>query len=143
LPRAFERVYAVFDRDDHQSYFDALSLAQSLDNKYRNELKETVRFFAVASVPCFELWLLLHFQDIKSALHRDDVFRRLKKYLPRYEKGMRGVFALTRDGRDVASARATALATCHSPHDAPEPFTAIGELVAQLTSLGQVPSTTG
>ena len=26
-PRAFEQVYAVFDRDDHHTYFDALKLA--------------------------------------------------------------------------------------------------------------------
>ncbi|HBW5686108.1 TPA: RloB domain-containing protein, partial [Klebsiella pneumoniae] len=30
-PRAFEKVCAVFDRDDHDSYFDALRLAESLD----------------------------------------------------------------------------------------------------------------
>jgi RloB-like protein len=30
-PRAFEKVFAVFDRDDHESYFDALRMAESLD----------------------------------------------------------------------------------------------------------------
>lgn len=34
-PRAFEKVCAVFDRDDHDSYFDALRLAESLDGKLR------------------------------------------------------------------------------------------------------------
>lgn len=28
-PRAFEQVYAVFDRDDHRTYFDALQFAES------------------------------------------------------------------------------------------------------------------
>jgi len=39
-PRAFEQVYAVFDRDDHASYFDALNLATSLDGKLRNDNKQ-------------------------------------------------------------------------------------------------------
>jgi hypothetical protein len=135
-PRAFEQVYAVFDRDEHASYFDALSLAASIDKKLRNDLKQGVRFSAVASIPCFELWLLLHFEDIRSALHRDEVLRRLKRHLPAYEKGARGAFALTRSGLDVATERARRLIACHSAHDDPEPFTAVVELVAVLRSLG-------
>ena len=68
--RAFEHVYAVFDRDDHLSYDRALELAKSLDGKLRNDAKQFVRFKAVASVPSFELWLLLHFEDIQAPVHR-------------------------------------------------------------------------
>jgi len=137
IPRqAFEQVYAVFDRDDHDSYFDALSLAESLDGKLRNDLKQRVRFVALASVPCFELWLLLHFEDIKSPLHRDEVLRRLKGHLPAYEKGVRGAFALTKTGIALATERARLLIAKHSAHDAPEPFTLVGELVAILMTLG-------
>lgn len=57
-PRAFEQVYAVFDRDDHNSYVNALNLAESLDGKLKNDCKQGVRFQAIASVPSFELWLL-------------------------------------------------------------------------------------
>src|SRR5208337_2202495 len=39
-PRAFEKVFAVFDRDDHRTYFEALSLATSLNGTMRNDLKE-------------------------------------------------------------------------------------------------------
>jgi hypothetical protein len=134
-PRAFERVYAVFDRDEHESYFNALSLAESLDSKLRNDLRQPVRFLAVASVPCFELWLLLHFEDIKSPLHRDEVLRRLKGHLPEYEKGVRGSFAMTKTRIELASERAHLLIATHSAHDAPEPFTLVGELVALLTTL--------
>lgn len=58
-PRAFEQVYAVFDRDDHGTYFDALNHAASLNNKLRNVDKQPVIFKAIASVPSFELWLML------------------------------------------------------------------------------------
>lgn len=54
-PRAFEQVYAVFDRDDHDSYFDALRLAELLDGKLKNDAKQFIRFKAIASVPSFEL----------------------------------------------------------------------------------------
>ncbi|MDR0701023.1 MAG: RloB family protein, partial [Azoarcus sp.] len=38
-PRSFEQVFAVFDRDDHESYFDALDMAASLDGKLKNDEK--------------------------------------------------------------------------------------------------------
>lgn len=41
-PESFDPVYAVFDRDDHDSYFNAMNLAQSLDGKLRNDDKQPV-----------------------------------------------------------------------------------------------------
>ena len=43
--RAFEKIYALFDRDDHDSYFDALRLAESLDGRLRNDVKSSSRLF--------------------------------------------------------------------------------------------------
>jgi len=134
-PRAFEQVYAVFDRDDHASYFDALNLAASLDGKLRNDNKQPVIFKAIASVPSFDLWLLLHYEDIQAPLHRDEVIQRLKQYFPGYEKGVAGTFATTREHLDIAALRAGRLATRATAYDDPEPFTAIPELVLLLTNL--------
>ncbi len=134
--RAFERVYAVFDRDDHNSYHEALSLAASLDGKLRNDAKQPVTFQAIASVPSFELWLLLHFEDVQAPLHRDEVLRRPKLHLPNYAKGMANAFAITRERLPAATQRAESLATRFSAHSDPEPFTAIVGLVKLLTTLG-------
>jgi hypothetical protein len=134
-PRAFEQVYAVFDRDDHDSYFDALRLAESLDGRLRNDTKHSVKFKAVASVPSFELWLLLHYEDIQAPLHRDEVLQRLRRYIPDYEKGEGSVFDNTRKHVSIATQRAERLATRFTAYDAPEPFTAIVELVKLLTML--------
>ncbi|MBN9277772.1 MAG: RloB domain-containing protein [Hyphomicrobium sp.] len=41
-----------------------MTRAEQLDNTLRNDEKKLVRFFAVPSVPCFELWLLLHFENV-------------------------------------------------------------------------------
>lgn len=134
-PRAFEHIYAVFDRDDHPSYVEALRLAESLDRSLKNDAKQLVRFRAIASVPSFELWLLLHFQDIQAPIHRDEVMRRLKQHLRGYEKGAPCTFAQTCEHLDIALARAGALAAKYSAEDAPQPYTAIHELVRLLTHL--------
>ncbi|WP_095051483.1 RloB family protein [Pseudomonas sp. Irchel s3b2] len=46
----FDKVFCAFDRDSHESFEDALRLAGK-------HPKITV----IASYPCFEFWLLLHF----------------------------------------------------------------------------------
>ena len=134
-PQVYEQVYAVFDRDDHPSYFEALELANSLDGKLRNDVKQPVRFYAVASVPCFELWLLLHYEEIQHSLHRDDVISRLKQYIPGYTKGESGNFEITRKFLDGAQARAQKLAIQGHAFDDTKPYTDIGKLVGLLLSL--------
>ena len=134
--RAFEKVFALFDRDDHKSYFDALKLAESLDGKLRNDAKQPVEFKAIASVPCFELWLLLHYEDIRHPLHRDEVLTRLKQHIPSYEKGAGGSFSTTRGNLDIASQRARKLAALTTAFDDTEPSTEIVELVALLIAFG-------
>lgn len=136
-PRAFEQVYAVFDRDEHRTYFDALQLAESLDGKLRNDNKAKVKFKAIASVPSFELWLLLHYEDIQHPIHRDEVMRRLKTWIPGYNKGAGGAFATTHGRLEIATARARTLAAKNNAYSEPEPFTAIEELVTLLTNLGK------
>lgn len=134
-PKSFDQIFVVFDRDEHRSYFDALHLAQSLDGRLRNEDKATVGFAAIASVPSFELWLLLHYEDIQHPIERDEVMHRLKGYIPNYQKGSGGVFALTRDQLGMATQRAQGLSLRFSAHSAPEPFTAVHELVRLLSTL--------
>lgn len=133
--RAFEKVYAVFDRDNHDSYFDALRLAESLDGKLRNDAKQPVIFQAVASIPSFELWLLLHYEDIQAPLHRNEVMYRLKQHIPDYEKGADKAFATTSEHLAIATQRAERLSARFTADTDPEPFTAIAELVTLLTTL--------
>jgi hypothetical protein len=135
-PRAFEQVFAVFDRDDHASYFDALALAKSIDGTLKNDAKALIRFQAIASVPCFELWLLLHFEDIQSPTHRDEVMKRLKQHFPDYDKGQRGAYAFTRSNLDGAMKRAQLLANKNKPENGTVPYTAVVQLVRLLSTLG-------
>lgn len=134
-PKVFDQVYAVFDRDDHDSYFNALNLANSLDGKLRNDDRQPVIFKAIASIPNFELWLLLHYEDIQHPLHRDEVIARLKEHIPGYDKGAGGAFAVTRHELTTAVQRAQALAEKFNAYTDPEPFTALHELVNLLITL--------
>ena len=133
--KCFDQVYAVFDRDDHKTYFNALKSASALDGKLRNDDRQAVSFKAIASIPSFELWLLLHYEDIQAPIHRDEVMDRLKQHITGYDKGAGGAFAITRDRLETATQQAQALAQKFNAYTDPEPFTALHELVMLLTTL--------
>ena len=134
-PRAFEHVFAVFDRDDHTSYHAALAKADLLKEALRNDLGRKVMFKAVPSVPCFELWLLLHFEDVLAPIHRNEVYARLLRHLPGYDKGQAGYFQRTRGAIADATTRANHLATRSDANDGHEPYTDMHSLVHLLTTL--------
>ena len=133
--RAFDRVIAVFDRDDHATYHQALGKLKALNLAHENDGREPVPFQAVASVPCFELWLLLHFEDMLAPVHRNEVYARLRTHLPGYDKGQGGHFGATRHRLDAATARATVRATLTTAYDGREPYTDMHTLVSLLMTL--------
>jgi len=133
--RAYEWVFAVFDRDDHRTYHDALNHAAALDRQQKNDGGNKIRFVAVPSVPCFELWLLLHFEDVQAFSHRTEMVKRLKQHIPNYRKGSPGIFALTEPNLDVAIERARHLRRRFNPREATNPFTGMDELVVRLRDM--------
>lgn len=92
---AFDEIWCVFDRDDHERFQDACTMAR--DNGLR----------LAVSNPCFELWLLLHFRDSPGAQHRDQVARALRECLRGYRKHLD--FAAVAAGVDDAVGRARRL----------------------------------
>lgn len=130
--RAFEAVYAVFDRDDHRGYANAIEMAQAFDGKLRNDEGTPVAFKAIVSVPCFELWLLLHFQEQTGSLHRHDALRLLKTHLPRYAKGAAEIYATTAPQLDQAKTRATRLRQQFQRLPGHDTYTDMDLLVAAL-----------
>ena len=149
--RSFEKVYIVFDRDEHKTYFDALSYIETLDKKkLRNDLGEPVKFYAVASIPCFEFWLLLHFEDIKHWMHRDEVYKKLKVHIIDYEKGKQGTFLATnhklldaknrakdlvqyQEGDDKEKDKKNTHSACR--YNDSEPYTHVWVLIEELETL--------
>lgn len=133
--KAFDRLYVVFDRDEHPKYHAALACAESLSGRLVNDERASIPVHAIASVPCFELWLLLHFEDVQAPLHRKEVFDRLRVHLPRYDKGQVGQWACTKALLSTAMQRATLRAIATSARDGRETFTDMGRLVQALLTL--------
>lgn len=85
----YDRVYCVFDKDQHPSYKEAVALVQSKSAHGKKQCP----IIAVTSVPCFEFWLLLHFKyttesfEPKKGSICADVIEALRKFLPNYQKG--------------------------------------------------------
>ena len=117
------------------TYHQALSKAEALNGKLRNDLKQPVSVQAIVSVPCFELWLLLHFEDILAPMHRDVVYQRLRQYLPNYDKGQVGYYQQTCNYSSAAYQRAEQLAQLTNAHNGVEPYTDMHRLVTLLTTL--------
>ena len=74
-----DEVWAVFDRDEHPNFDEAISLCQA------NNVG------VARSNPCFELWLILHERDYDRPDHRKDVQRALKNLRPEYDNHGRKV----------------------------------------------------
>lgn len=118
--KAADVVIAVFDRDEHRTYHEALALARELDMKnLKNDEKKPVRVFAVPSHSCFELWLLLHWKDVQNPVHRHDAFEQVRQNLTGYDKGTKGVFARTAGLLPDAARRAFRLEARSNPMDGP------------------------
>ena len=84
-----DQAWLVLDKDDNK---DA-----DLDTLYHwtQEGKNGQRGLALSN-PCFEYWLLLHFDAGNAASTKDDCNKCLKKYLPNYDKHI-SVYKFTRD----------------------------------------------
>lgn len=94
----FDKVFCVFDRDTHSTYFNAIGLVDVLNA--RHSIDDEPIFHAITSNPCFELWLLFHFtyttqvfltSHNKSAAN--NVEAELKKHLTSYGKSSADVFS--------------------------------------------------
>lgn len=131
---SFDICYAVFDRDEHNTYHDALTRAAQLDKALKNDFKKTIRFHSVPTVPCFEMWILLHFADVRSFNDRHEVIRRVGEHIKDYAKGLKGVFGLTADKLATATARAEILRDNYSAATGTDPYTMMDQLVAKLLS---------
>ena len=84
----YQHVAAVFDKDDFKHYSNAISKMKAAANRNKD-----IAFYTAYSNECFELWMLLHFQEVCAPLGRDslsdklrDHVRRIKDQEYRYEK---------------------------------------------------------
>ncbi|VAW44700.1 hypothetical protein MNBD_GAMMA04-1585 [hydrothermal vent metagenome] len=100
------------------------------------------QFEAITSVPCFEYWLLLHFNYITHPYCKTEnksicekVIQELKCYLPDYEKGISGVFSELLDKMDGAIASSKGVLAEANRNETDNPSTHVHELVEYLKNL--------
>lgn len=91
----YDEVWCVFDRDEHAHYDEACRKAVA------NGL------LVAASNPCFELWIMLHFEDCRKHIERGDAQSRCRHHIPGYVKTV--PFDALRNNYEGARARAEAL----------------------------------
>lgn len=133
--KSFERVFCVFDRDEHLDFENAIKSANAQNEKYVSDSEEMISFRPIVSIPSFELWLLIHFECVTKPLHRKVVESMLKKHIIGYEKGKKGVFLLTSDLLNTAFRNADIMNAEALRIGRKDPFTEVDRLVKLLMEL--------
>ena len=83
-PGSYDKIYCVFDRDGHSSFDKARKRIEGLASRKKKPLP----IEEVISIPCFEVWVLLHFERTDAPASRcADVIERVRVHRPDYEKG--------------------------------------------------------
>lgn len=100
-----------------------------------NEKLQKCKAEMLLSNPCFEIWLLLHSKDQKTAINTDTVVKELRKSAPVWKNYSKSAFTDTQksflnNNTDVAVARAKAL------HEFQNPSTGIYKLLEMLKDKG-------
>lgn len=130
----FDRVFCVFDKDDHSTY------SQAMKDLASDELVTV--FAAITSVPCFEYWLLLHFIFTTKPYARSELYspgehvmRDLKAHLPRYSKGSQHIYLQLMPFTDLAIRHAERASQQAVQNQTDNPTTQVHRLVTYLHTL--------
>lgn len=135
-PGEFDKVFCVFDRDGHANYQEALDLVANSPLRRKGILS------AITSVPCFEVWVLLHYaystgpfvaSGVRSAC--DNVVGAIHDYLPEYQKAFAGLFDVLWPLLETAITHGEQLALHNRQTQSDNPATAVHALVKYLRSL--------
>jgi hypothetical protein len=116
----YDMVWCVFDTDDHREIPEVRRLAPAYGIRL------------AISNPCFELWVLLHYQHQRAYLNPKQAAAALKKHIADYDKGLD--CSLFRAESGTAVERAKELARLAEENGDPfgNPTTAVWEIVAEL-----------
>lgn len=111
--RNFNEIWCVVDHDERNEDVRLLINRIKMINKRRPKRYELSRIEAIISVPCFEYWLLIHFEDTTRAYRGipgksacKQVTKRLKTYLPDYNKADPRIYSICYELLETAIVRA-------------------------------------
>lgn len=105
----FDAVFCVFDRDTHETYDRAVGMIRDLQCA-----RAPKPFYSIDSDPCFEYWILLHYDCIRRPFLPEGrvspcghAERMIRSHCPEYEKGMTNLFDLLRPRLNTALSNAS------------------------------------
>ena len=140
----YDRVWAVFDKDEFDDFDEAINLAKSkkINCAWSNE--------------SFELWLLLHFKDVSAPMGRKQLFEELEQAIrgALHKKNPEAIFDLSKNNDKIyelvanlgseadAIKRAVALRSNYKATDKPSnqnPCTHMDSLIHELRHPETIP----
>jgi hypothetical protein len=128
----YDKVYCVMDRDGHESFARAREKIKALAGRQRKPLpiEEAV------SIPCFEVWVLLHFERADPPFTCcDDVIKQIRnKHMKDYEKADAAVVRQLMHRMDDAVANAEWL-EARAVNNKHNPFTSVHRVVQHLVGV--------
>ena len=132
----YDRIYCVFDRNEHTNYAAALQrIADSSEGK-------AGRLIAITSWPCFEIWVLLHFKYSSAAFVKtsresacDKVVGEVRRHLRVYVKGYKTIFDELSPKLPTALQNAKRLQRENAKTGSDNPGTKVHDLVEYLLNL--------
>ena len=136
----YDRVFCVFDRDEHTTFQQAVDRVDGTRLLRRGDkgASGNAHFNAITSVPCFEYWILLHYEYTTAHLKSfADVAPRLKAIaaLSSYSKGDQGLFRRTRHLLQTALQHADRANSEAERAGTDNPTTQVPELIRFLQTL--------
>lgn len=101
-----EKVYCVFDKDTHESFYRACATI----DRYASE---GMPIEAITTTPCFEYWLILHFDFFRAPYQNkgansvgNAVLKHLQTLYGKYQKGNTNIYSELKDRQEAAISNA-------------------------------------
>lgn len=133
----YDKVYCVFDKDNHASFHDAVQRTKDLSEAGKP-------FVAITSIPCFEVWFLLHFGFTDQSFHAagkksvgDQVVAKLKTKpgFANYGKGENGIYDRLKPKLADALTHTAQLRAQSADIDKANPSTQVDQLIHAIAAL--------
>jgi hypothetical protein len=123
----FDRLYCVFDKDQHSTY---LTTQEEIDRL--RSARDSMPIYWIASNPCFEVWIISHFKLHVTAF---GTCKKVESFLRRYidyKKNDPDLFEKIDSKREVAKSNAKKLLNQQENNPKADPYTNMHELIEYL-----------
>ncbi len=131
-PGGYDKICCVFDRDGHASF----DMARERIRALAGSKKKPLPIEEFISIPCFEVWVLLHFERSDAPFGScEEVVRRIRdRHMPGYEKADAAVARQLMANMEAALANADWLEP-RAVHNNYNPYTPVHRILQHFESV--------